>query len=483
MPVIVAFVAIPPLIRGLGPERFAILTLGWATVGYFGLFELGLGRALTQAVARRLGIDANHELGPVAWTALLLLVAFGLVGAVVLALATPALMTDILTVPRELRGEGILAFQLLALSLPFVLGSVGLRALMEAHQHFGVATALRIPFSALTFLGPLIALRFAPNLVAVALTLVAVRVAGCLAHLVFCIRAYPYLRRDGAWHAGHLRELLRFGAWLSVSNVVSPMMVYLDRFVIGAILPMAAVTHYVTPYEGISKLMLVPTGILGAMMPAFAAAVASDTARINRLYDLSMRGVVIATFPFALVAVTLANELLRAWTGGLLPAESATVLQWLAIGVFVNAFAQPPFTVLQAAARPDLAAKLHLVELPAYLATLILLVKTFGLTGVAMTWTLRVVVDTIALVLIARRTLRLPILPERGAWLLPASLGLVVIGMVLDRTLLRLAYVALVMGVSAPAIWYGALDQVERARALGWMGRFRARMAGQTGEV
>src|SRR5258705_13553401 len=53
-PMIVAVVCIPILIRGLGKERFGVLTLVWAVIGYASLFDLGLGRALTQLVARKL---------------------------------------------------------------------------------------------------------------------------------------------------------------------------------------------------------------------------------------------------------------------------------------------------------------------------------------------------------------------------------------------------------------------------------------------
>ena len=50
-PLLVAVATIPVLIGQLGPSRFGLLTLIWAVVSYFGLFDLGLGRALTQQLA------------------------------------------------------------------------------------------------------------------------------------------------------------------------------------------------------------------------------------------------------------------------------------------------------------------------------------------------------------------------------------------------------------------------------------------------
>src|SRR5882672_3000887 len=66
-PMIVAVVCIPILIRGLGKDRFGVLTLAWALIGYASLFDIGLGRALTQLVAKKLGSGEDHEIPALAW--------------------------------------------------------------------------------------------------------------------------------------------------------------------------------------------------------------------------------------------------------------------------------------------------------------------------------------------------------------------------------------------------------------------------------
>src|ERR1700688_1884482 len=79
-PMIVAVVCIPILIRGLGKDRFGVLTLAWALIGYASLFELGLGRALTQLVAKKLGAEEEKEIPALAWTSLLLMMLLGVAG-------------------------------------------------------------------------------------------------------------------------------------------------------------------------------------------------------------------------------------------------------------------------------------------------------------------------------------------------------------------------------------------------------------------
>lgn len=58
VPVLVALGAVPVLVDALGSARFGVLTLIWAVVGYFTLFDFGLGRALTQHFAAEGGSGA-----------------------------------------------------------------------------------------------------------------------------------------------------------------------------------------------------------------------------------------------------------------------------------------------------------------------------------------------------------------------------------------------------------------------------------------
>ena len=404
VPMIAAVIAIPILIAHLGAPRFGVLTLAWAAIGYFGLFDLGLGRALTQAVAASLGTNGSEEeLAEVTWTALWLMFALGVLGALLLAALTPWIVMHGLNIPLELMNESRIAFYFLAVSLPFVVTTAGLRGLIEAHQHFGLGTALRVPLALVTFIAPLLVLPFTFRLGPIVAVLAVGRALTWLAHIVVCLHRYPYLRHGTRVRRAAVMPLVRFGGWMTVSNVVSPFMTYLDRFFIGAILPLAAVAHYVTPYEVVTKLLVLPLAMIAVLFPAFASSFMNDRARTGVLFERSLRVVLLLMFPLLLTVVVFAHEGLTMWVGAEFARASTPVLQWLAIGIFVNALAQAPFAVLQGVGRPDLTAKLHLVELPIYVAALWWLAHRYGIVGVAAAWTLRATIDFGALLILALR--------------------------------------------------------------------------------
>jgi O-antigen/teichoic acid export membrane protein len=102
----------------------------------------------------------------------------------------------------------------------------------------------------------------------------------------------------------------------------------------------------------------------------------------------------------ALVCVALAvllPVLLPHWIKGNLDPVSIKVGQVLCLGVFANAIGSMFYALLHARGRPDISARLHLIELPLFICALLLLVDRYGVLGAAWAWVGRMVVDAAAL--------------------------------------------------------------------------------------
>ena len=407
-PMIVAVFSIPILIHGLGKDRFGVLALAWGLIGYASFFDIGLGRALTQVVAKKLGAGEEQEIPELVWTSLLLMLALGAVGAVVIAIISPWLVYHLLKIPEALQPESLRAFYLLGLSVPVVIATGGLRGLLEAHQRFDLVTYLRIPMGVFTFAGPLAVLPFSHSLVPLVGILVAGRFAGCVAFLWLCFRVVPELQRRVAWHGPSAGPLLRFGGWTTVTNIVGPMMLYLDRFVIGTLVSVTAVAYYATPYEVVTKLFVITGAISSVMFPAFSMAGAMNRQRSSMLYRRAMGYTFAALLPVTAVLLVGAKPGLSLWLGADFASHSYRVAQLLVVGTSVMAMEALPFVLIQGLGRPDVPAKINLLELPFYAVGLYGLIQKYGVTGAAGAWALRGAVDTLLLIYFAHRLLRNP---------------------------------------------------------------------------
>jgi O-antigen/teichoic acid export membrane protein len=353
----------------------------------------------------------------------------GVVGAVLLALLAPWIVTRVLNVPPELQGESITAFQVFAIAVPFTVLTAGLRGILEAGQRFGAINLLRVPLGLLTFGGPLIALRYSPSLVTAAWVLTAGRVVMAVAHWQAVVAAVPAVGvRTLPSNRVPALPLLRYGGWMTVSNIISPLMNSMDRFGLGALLPVAAVAYYATSFEVVTKVWLITAAVLPVLFPAMTAALASDRAAAVRLFDRGAMLLLALVTPVLLVMVVFALPGISWWVNPAFGADAAPSLQWLAAAMAMNIVAQVALALVQAAGRPDLAAKFHMAELPLYAALLWLLVGRFGALGAALAWGARVVIDAVLLLAAAARVVPEAAGAVRRAALAGAAATIVLVG-------------------------------------------------------
>lgn len=469
LPAIAAVVAVPLLLRYMGPERLGILTLVWALTGYFGLFDLGLGRALTRSIADRRADATERELSGLIWKTLLAMAGIGAIAAVVAALSASWLADDVLDITPTLRADATIAFRLTAPVIPVIIVTAGLRGVLEAFQRFDLVNAARVPLGALNYVVPAVVARFNPSLAAIVTVLVSLRVVALLVHMVMAASVLPSLRSGPDSRVKLPLPLLHTGGWMTVSNVVSPVLVMADRFMLGAVASTAVVAFYTAPLEIVTKLMIVAGSVSTSLFPAIATR--ADASEHARLYVRALVLTCVGLFPPTIAVASFAPELLRVWLGASFAERASGVLQLLALGVYVNCLAQIAFTLIQGAGRSDASAKLHVAEVPFYLVVAWLLIRERGVEGAALAWTLRVSVDAIGMFVVARR-----IMPDSAAteharsWLLIlSSVLLAVIGVAYGgASLIQRAVLSLGATMTLLAFaWFGVASAVERRRLRG----------------
>jgi O-antigen/teichoic acid export membrane protein len=393
LPIAAAAVCVPMIIRGLGTEKFGILTLAWTFIGYFSLFDLGLGRAVTQLISRNLGEGEIEELPGLIWTALVLLTVFGCIGALLVFLLSPFLVDKAMKVPSDLRLETLYSFYIMALAIPFVIASDTFSGILESKQKFKLINLIRAPQGVLNFLGPVLLLSITHELYWMVTLLACLRFLGLLFLIAVCLAEMPSLKAAPNIDQQKVKQLLGFGGWMTVSNVIGPLMVTFDRFLIGSFVSLSAIAYYSTPYEAANKLNFFSNPLIRVLFPAFSLAYAHDRPKAVRLFEQGIKVLSVTLLPVIFTVVLLSKEGLTFWLGVAFAENSSRVLQIISIGIFVNVMAQIPFIFIQGAGRPDLTAKNHLAEFPFYLVLLIFLMKRYGINGVATAWFLRVALD------------------------------------------------------------------------------------------
>lgn len=390
---VVGLIALPVLLHTLGAARLGVFTLVLGLVGFSGLLDLGLGRALTQGVSSSLGEGRPREaVAALVWHVLRLLAGFGLVWVFFLWLLVPLVVLHLFNLQGALASETVFGLRAVALSLPFTLVAAGTMGSLEGLQEFRRVSTKRTALSVLQYGLPTLVAWWHPDLGWVIAALAASRAFGVVVWMYALQNVLPK-PDDSHRHPDDLRHLLRFGGWLSVSNLVGPLMAYADRFYLASLFPPALVATYTVPYDALSRVMSLPMTAIGTVFPALAESKARPD-----WSALLLRGTIVALLalmlPTMLFAMIFASPLLTIWLGSSFSVTALPMFQLLLLGVFFNSAAHIPYALLQAHGRSDLTAKLHLVELPIFAGLLVWCVAELGVFGAAMAWTLRMILDT-----------------------------------------------------------------------------------------
>lgn len=463
VPFIVGIIAIPVLIHAVGVDRYGVFSLSMMIVGYLGLFDLGLGTAVTKLIAEAVGAGDGANIPDFFWTSLLLLSGAGIALAILISLISPWLVRHLFDIPQALQAESLHGLYVTAFSLPFVVSNASLNGTLAALQRFDLINYMRVPAGIFFYVGPLAALPFSHSITLLVATLIAGRFIVWLASFVLCLRVMPSLKSNVRLHRHTAGAMLRYGGWVNVSAVVTSFADYADRLVIGASLPVAAVSYYAVPRQMASKLLIVPNAMVNVIFAAFSATLKRDPQRAALLLERATRYIFLALLPLVLFAITLAPEILTLWLGPQFSGHSTNIFRWIAAGMFVHSLAWPASAVLPAAHRPDIPTKVHIIEVPAYLGFLWLMVSRFGPGGAAIAWTITVSVDAIAMFVIVRKLFPLatPTVARIGA-LASIALPLLGIGWVLPNlTAKSLFLVGFMIGYTL-LTWLLLLDPEEK---------------------
>ncbi len=399
LPLVVAALTVPALIDRIGPERFGFLALAWGLVGYAGVLDLGIGRAVTHRLASlrhsarpedavrifRSGVRITQLAGAVGCVLFLAVASFGLHRFVNAESITPK--------------EIFLAAVLVAFALPVQSISATYRGVNEAYGNFVGIGLLRIALGAATFGAPFLVSLFTVDLAWLVSTVLISRVGALGAYGILATRSLPVVPHSRKIHVDRttMRGLFSFGGWYTVSTVLSPLLMQGDRFFIGMLISAAAVTSYVLPYEIVIQTLVIVGAVTTVLFPAISGAVATDLRKAKEIYRYWLLRV-----GFGMLAVTgtlafVMPSLLDLWLGNRVSDEAAVVGRILCIGVLLNSVSAVTISYLHAHGWVKQTAIAHIIEIPFFLGALYWGVTTMGIIGAAVAWALRMLLDTMFL--------------------------------------------------------------------------------------
>lgn len=403
-PLLIGAITIPYLLKEMKVELFGVLTLIWVLIGYFSLFDFGLGRALTQILSKLRYNENKQYLSDIASVGIILICYLGIIGGVILAVLACPLGYNWLKINQVFQDQVVVSLLIASIGIPLTTLTSGYKGILEAYLEFSYVNYLRMLLGVGNFALPALSVYFfGANLPKIVISLVLVRLIVLLLHIICVSKLLEVKYVKLKPHKAIVNDFAAFGSWMTLSNILSPLMVTADRFVLSAIVGASVLAYYTVPFEVIIRLLIIPAALTGAFFPQISALLNKDKKKAKVLFKQCVKLIFIVMF-FICITIAIFSKIgLTIWIDKNFADESWYVASILVIGILFNSIAQIPYATVQASGNVKATSIVHLTEFVVYIPLLIVSVYYFGIIGAACTWICRAALDMILMFILSRK--------------------------------------------------------------------------------
>lgn len=426
------FFLTPFILHQLGASGYGLWVLVGSVVNYGALLDLGIASAVTKYVAEYLARGESHQARGLVATTLRLYSLLGLV-VIVLSAAIAPIFPTLFNVSFDARATASWLVLLMGVTVGISIPCMTATAVLQGLQRYDVVNLIGIVGTLVSAAATVAVLLLGGGVLGMVAINIPVALATQAASIWFINRIAPELRFG--WRGaerGLAQTILSFSWSVFAIHVASRLQTQTDEIVIGAFLPVSAVTPYAIARRLSEAGQLLTAQFMKVLLPLASELDAEDDrARLRSLYIASTRLTLAVSLPIASTVVVLAGPILTAWVGAAY-AGYTDLVAILSVAGLISISQWPAGLILQGMARHKWLGLTSVCSAVANLALSIALLPSFGLTGVAFGTLIPTAAECLGVVLpYAMRLLGVSARDGVREILVPAVAPVVPMGMVL----------------------------------------------------
>ncbi|MCL2491601.1 MAG: oligosaccharide flippase family protein [Coriobacteriia bacterium] len=431
---LVSFVTLPIMLRAFGQSVFGVYVISLSIAGMIALLDFGLITVLSKEVAQIAETNHDATLARLVHLALFWLIAIGVLSALVLwAIAyLPGLFSSLDESELHLLRNMLLVQ---AVAQLFLWPCKTANVILIGKQSFGVISLANLitALASAAIIVVVLIIGRGPVLIIALTSLMTFTVSGAL--LIYAVRTYhtPLSLPSGSWFIPASQNLFRIAIPLFIVQISAFLMQQqTDRLLLGLILGATAVALYEVAAR-IGTLVIQMVSLALSAFPPFVAHLDKHASRdeIAHFFLRTSRYLSFLVAPILLVLVVLAPQIIHLWVGDdFLTATLA--MRLLTLSALYYPFLMAADSILIARDKYHLWLPFAVVAALINLALSFLLIRTYGLNGVAIATLCASLFEGFAFLFVTRNvigfTLRAWLAEVVVPALVPSLIGAVTLG-------------------------------------------------------
>lgn len=380
---LVALCLMPFVVNSLGDRMYGLWTFIATFIGYYGLLDFGLSVAVERYIAGAIGAGNKDECNRIFNTALLIFTGIGLVAlsiTLILALVSPWFWSNIDDV--SLFSKVILVLGInMVIGLPIRVFS----GILVAQLRFDITSLIVLMSLVLRTTLIVLSLSLGYKVLGLALVTFLSSIPGYILYVYFANKNLPFLKlKRKYWNRGTMKTLFSYSSISFIATMAGQLKFHVDVFVITAFISLAAVTHYRIASLMVQYFISLMGASIGVIQPLFSQqdGATDHEAMRETLFFSTKISVCLSSF-IAFGFIAGGRPFIERWMG---PdyLDAYPPLCILVLGCMFARWQSPSVFLMFATSKHKFFALFNLIEGICNVLLSILLVRHYGLIGVAL---------------------------------------------------------------------------------------------------
>ena len=385
--------SLKPLLELLGTVTFTLLSFFWVYTSHLGFFDLG--------ISRNLGIELpklpKSEKSKLVNESVRKGLEYSILGIVVVALLlfVIPIFNPQFSVVSQYR-----VFAVLLVWVPLAVIQMIMRGVFEASESFISAAVFRAYNQSVLFLVPWVMASWGHHDIFQMVVLITVaRALSLLPAMYWLMRQYGLVLIKKIENKAVV--IHRNNQWITLSNLSGIVNGSLDRFVLLSLLGAQAIGAYVFAQDFGIRILVLSSSFALVLLPFFSR---NQSKLQNHIWVKRGSGLILLShIGLGLVLFFGQTYLKHGFTNMPLAQDGIDFFWIFLLGITANGIGHILLSALHSHRELKLPALWHVISAVLYIPLLYWVVQGFGLTGAALLWSVRSVIDTVVLYILWRQ--------------------------------------------------------------------------------
>lgn len=465
-PLGVSFFTTPIVIRLLGAESYGVLALVTVIPTYIAFSDLGMNLASTKFGSEAYAKGLPELEARVIRTAALIALGTTLPITLLLALLSGTIV-DVLRVPPELSNDASQALVFASATFLFNVLSGVFSSPQLARLRMDINASVTASCRILGLIAIPVAIYLGAGIAGAFFAQMAASLLAFIANTVISQRMLG-VRISASIERGAIRPMLGFGIPAAISLVAFALLINLEKAVLARVASVETLAYYSVAFTFANLASMFSQSMVQSLMPAFSQLLGPEKRdQLAVLFQRSIRLNLAVIIPLLFLMFSFAVPIFSIWAGPDFGIYSTAPFYVLLAGLFFGLFVYVPATLLISFGKTASIAKVHWLELLPYIGLTALLSYRYGAVGAAAAWSIRVMVDCVLIVSLARGGIGITtglreLLPKLTASALILLPGILFVLLIDPRSPWLLAIVPVSLGLLIAYLWKQLLTAPER---------------------